>query len=115
MGFTVLAIVMGVDKFFDVLVHWEGYLAPWIARLSPLSATGTMRVVGVVEIVAGVFVGLKPRYGAYVVAAWLGGIIVDPRPAGEQVRPAGRGLGGVGHESASRTVRPAGTGSDATR
>lgn len=76
-GFTVLPIVMGVDKFFNVLVHWESYLAPWIARLSPLSATGTMRVVGVVEIVAGVFVGLKPRYGAYVVAAWLGGIIVD--------------------------------------
>jgi uncharacterized membrane protein YphA (DoxX/SURF4 family) len=68
---------MGVDKFFNVLVHWESYLAPWIARLSPLSATGTMRVVGVVEIVAGVLVGLKPRYGAYVVAAWLGGIIVD--------------------------------------
>lgn len=76
-GFTVLPIVMGVDKFFNVLVHWESYLAPWIARLSPLSATGTMRVVGVVEIGAGVFVGLKPRYGAYVVAAWLGGIIVD--------------------------------------
>jgi uncharacterized membrane protein YphA (DoxX/SURF4 family) len=75
-GFTVLPIVMGVDKFFNVLVHWENYLAPWIARLSPLSATGTMRLVGVIEIVAGVFVGLKPRYGAYVVAAWLGGIIV---------------------------------------
>jgi uncharacterized membrane protein YphA (DoxX/SURF4 family) len=76
-GFSVLPIVMGVDKFFNVLVHWEGYLAPLIARLSPLSATGTMRVVGVIEIVAGVFVGLKPRYGAYVVAAWLAGIIVD--------------------------------------
>lgn len=76
-GFTVLPIVMGVDKFVNVLVHWESYLAPWIARLSPLSATGTMRVVGVVEIVAGVFVGLRPRYGAYVVAAWLASIIVD--------------------------------------
>ena len=76
-GFTVLPIAMGVGKFFNVLVHWEGYLAPWIARLSPLSATGTMRVVGVIEIVAGVFVGLRPRYGAYLVAAWLGGIIVD--------------------------------------
>ena len=36
-----------------------------------------MYVVGVIEIVAGVLVALKPRYGAYVVAAWLAGIIVN--------------------------------------
>ena len=36
-----------------------------------------MYFVGVTEIVAGVVVALKPRYGAYVVAAWLGGIIVN--------------------------------------
>jgi hypothetical protein len=36
-----------------------------------------MHAVGVVEIAAGVAVALKPRYGAYLVAAWLGGIIVN--------------------------------------
>jgi hypothetical protein len=36
-----------------------------------------MYAVGVVEILAGVAVALKPRYGAYLVAAWLGGIIVN--------------------------------------
>jgi hypothetical protein len=36
-----------------------------------------MHFVGVVEIVAGVLVALKPRYAAYVVAAWLAGIVVD--------------------------------------
>lgn len=36
-----------------------------------------MHLVGVVEILAGVAVALKPRYGAYIVAAWLGGIIVN--------------------------------------
>ena len=76
-AFTVAPIVFGADKFANVLVDWERYLAPWIRDLSPLSATGTMHVVGVIEIVAGVAVALKPRYGAYVVAAWLGGIIVN--------------------------------------
>jgi len=76
-GFTVLPIAMGVDKFFNVLVNWEVYLAPWLRHLSPLSASGTMHVVGVIEILAGVAVALKPRYAAYVVAAWLGGIVIN--------------------------------------
>jgi uncharacterized membrane protein YphA (DoxX/SURF4 family) len=76
-GFTVLPIVMGVDKFFNNLVNWEQYLAHWISDISPLSAVGTMHAVGVIEIVAGLLVAIKPRYAAYVVAAWLGGIIVD--------------------------------------
>jgi uncharacterized membrane protein YphA (DoxX/SURF4 family) len=76
-GFAVAPILFGLDKFFNVMVNWERYLAPWIANLSPLSATHTMHVVGIIEIAAGVAVALKPRYGAYIVAAWLAGIIVD--------------------------------------
>ena len=76
-AFTVAPIVFGLDKFANVLVNWEKYLVPWIRDLSPLSASGTMHVVGVIEIVAGVAVALKPRYGAYLVAAWLGGIVVN--------------------------------------
>jgi uncharacterized membrane protein YphA (DoxX/SURF4 family) len=76
-GFTVLPIVMGIDKFFNNLVNWEQYLAHWIANISPFSATGTMHVVGIIEIAAGVLVALKPRYFAYLVAAWLGGIILN--------------------------------------
>ncbi|MGV0836002.1 DoxX family protein [Mycolicibacterium thermoresistibile] len=76
-GFTVLPIVMGLDKFTNVLTDWTGYLAPWIAELSPFSAGATMLIVGVVEIVAGVAVAIKPRYAAYVVAAWLAGIIIN--------------------------------------
>src|SRR5947209_17820954 len=76
-GFTVAPIFFGADKFSNVLVNWEKYLAPWIRDASPLSATHTMYVVGVIEIVAGLAVAAKPRYGAYLVAAWLGGIIVN--------------------------------------
>jgi uncharacterized membrane protein YphA (DoxX/SURF4 family) len=77
LGFTLAPILFGVDKFANVLVNWEKYLAPWIRDLSPLSATHTMYLVGVIEIVAGVAVALKPRYAAYLVAAWLGGIIIN--------------------------------------
>jgi uncharacterized membrane protein YphA (DoxX/SURF4 family) len=76
-GFTVAPILFGADKFANVLVNWEKYLAPWIRNLSPFSATHTMYIVGVIEIVAGILVALKPRYAAYVVAAWLGGIIIN--------------------------------------
>jgi uncharacterized membrane protein YphA (DoxX/SURF4 family) len=75
--FTVAPILFGADKFANVLVNWEKYLAPWIRDVSPLSATHTMYVVGVIEIIAGLAVAIKPRYAAYVVAAWLAGIIIN--------------------------------------
>ena len=76
-GFVAAPVIAGADKFLDLLTSWDKYLAPPIAHLSPLSAHGTMLVVGVIEIVAGLVVALKPRVGAYVVAAWLAGIIVN--------------------------------------
>ena len=76
-AFTVAPIVFGLDKFFNVLVDWTTYLAPWVNDLIPGSASQFMGVVGIIEIVAGLSVALKPRYGAYVVAAWLAGIIVN--------------------------------------
>ncbi|MGH2879268.1 MAG: hypothetical protein ACRDK4_06675 [Solirubrobacteraceae bacterium] len=76
-GFTLAPILFGIDKFANVMVNWEQYLAPWIREASPLSATHTMYVVGAIEIVAGIAVAIKPRYAAYIVAAWLGGIIVN--------------------------------------
>jgi hypothetical protein len=76
-AFTVAPILFGLDKFFDVLVDWPIYLAPWINDIAPGSGSDFMHVVGVVEIVAGLAVAVRPRYGAYLVAAWLGGIIVN--------------------------------------
>lgn len=76
-GFTVLPVIMGLDKFANVLTTWEDYLAPWIVNLLPFSAHTAMLAVGVVEVVAGVLVALKPRYAAYVVALWLAGIIIN--------------------------------------
>jgi hypothetical protein len=73
--FTVAPIVFGVDKFFDVLTHWSAYLAPRVDDLVPGSAHQAMLAVGVVEVVAGLVVAVRPDIGGYVVAAWLAGII----------------------------------------
>src|SRR3954470_23860397 len=77
LAFTVAPIAMGLDKFFNVLVDWERYLAPWINDILPGSAADAMHVVGVIEIVAGLVVAFRPRWGAPLVAAWLGGIIIN--------------------------------------
>jgi uncharacterized membrane protein YphA (DoxX/SURF4 family) len=76
-GFAVAPILFGLDKFFEVLVDWPIYLAPWVDDIAPGSAQDFMYVVGGIEILAGLLVAVKPRYGAYLVAAWLGGIIVN--------------------------------------
>src|SRR6476661_5196379 len=76
-AFTVAPIVFGLDKFANVLTDWPKYLAPWIDGIVPGTAQQAMYAVGVVEILAGVLVAVAPRIGAWVVAAWLAGIIVD--------------------------------------
>ena len=75
--FTVVPIVFGLDKFANVLTDWPTYLAPWIDGIVPGTAQQAMYAVGVVEVVAGVVVAVIPRFGGWLVAAWLFGIIVN--------------------------------------
>src|SRR4051812_36202016 len=77
LAFTVAAIAFGIDKFANVMVNWPNYLAPWINDIAPGSGQDFMYLVGVIEILAGVAVALNPRYGAYVIAAWLAGIMIN--------------------------------------
>ena len=76
-GFVLAPILFGLDKFFDFMVEWPVYLAPWVNDILPGSAQEAMYAVGVVEILAGLLVAVAPRLGAYVVAAWLAGIVVN--------------------------------------
>ncbi len=72
LGFGLMALLAGLDKFFNVLTNWDMYLAPWMANLLPVSSAVFFGVIGVVEMVAGLLVLTKwPRLGAYIVAAWL--------------------------------------------
>jgi hypothetical protein len=77
-GFTVAPILFGLDKFAKVLTDdWTRYLAPAFNDIIPGSAEDAMHIVGVIEIVAGLVVLVTPRFGGLLVAAWLGGIIVN--------------------------------------
>ena len=76
-GFTVAPILFGIDKFTNVMVDWSVYLAPWINDILPGSASDAMYAIGVVEIIAGLLSPCARGYGALLVAAWLGGIIIN--------------------------------------
>ena len=76
-GFTVAPVLFGIDKFANWSVHWPDYLAGWIDSIVPGSGQDFMYVVGGIEIVAGLLVAVAPRIGAFVVAAWLAGIVVN--------------------------------------
>ena len=77
LGFIAAPILFGLDKFAHVLVDWDVYLAPEFTDLFGTGAHTLMYFVGAIEIVAGLVVALQPRFGGYLVAAWLGGIIVN--------------------------------------
>src|SRR5687767_286720 len=80
-GFTALPIIAGIDKFSNLLTDWTQYLPEVVT--DAVNATTVMAVVGVVEIVAGIGVWLRPKIFANVVAAWLGVIIVTLLFAGD--------------------------------
>ena len=92
-GFVVAPILAGLDKFFDVLVDWDKYLAPVVTDVLPVSGHTVMLAVGVVEIAAGVLVALRPRIGGYVVAVWLWAIIINLLVAGDHFDIALRDFG----------------------
>jgi len=76
-GFTVAPILAGLDKFFDILVDWDKYLSPMAKNVLGGHGHQFMMVVGVVEIIAGIGVALKPKVFAYIVAIWLLLIILN--------------------------------------
>ncbi|GEP95523.1 hypothetical protein [Chitinophaga cymbidii] len=68
--FGVVPIVAGLDKFTNVLTHWTDYVGQ-IQHMIPFDSFIFMKIVGVIEIIAGVLVLLRPLVGAYIVMAWL--------------------------------------------
>lgn len=75
LGYGLLPIVAGADKFTNLLTDWEKYLSPEVERRLPVDGRTFMRLVGLVEIAAGLLVLRRPRAGGVLVAGWLGGIV----------------------------------------
>src|SRR5947208_13631675 len=76
-GFVTAPIVAGFDKFTDKLGNWDRYLADGVAERLPVDRHAFMQAVGLIEMGAGMLVAAEPKWGAYVVTAWLGGIIAN--------------------------------------
>jgi uncharacterized membrane protein YphA (DoxX/SURF4 family) len=69
--FAAVPIIAGADKFTNLLAQWEVYLNPLALNIVPVTAPTFMHVVGVIEILAGILVFVKPRFGGFVVMGWL--------------------------------------------
>jgi membrane-anchored protein YejM (alkaline phosphatase superfamily) len=91
-GFVALPLIAGIDKFFYFLTEWQMYLSPIFPQAFGVSPELFMRGVGVVEILAALLVLIRPRDGAYVVAVWLGSIVLNLaiNPANTSHAPAAR-------------------------
>lgn len=91
LGYAILPIIAGLDKFFNFLTSWDKYLAgPFDVLGAPHT---TMLVVGVIEIIAGIGVWIKPHIFAYVVMLWLLGIIINLLVLGQYYDVALRDFG----------------------
>ena len=77
-GLGVGPIIAGIDKYFNKLTDWTMYLSPLATKVVPVSAATFMRIVGVVEIIAGLVVLSRwTKLGSQIVALWLLGIAVN--------------------------------------
>jgi uncharacterized membrane protein YphA (DoxX/SURF4 family) len=75
--FGLVPIAAGADKFTHLLTDWNQYLAPQIANILPFPAGTFMTLVGIIEIIAGIIVLVKPRIGGLIVSLWLVGIALN--------------------------------------
>lgn len=107
--FTVAPIIFGLDKFTNILTDWTHYLAPVATSVVPVTPQTFMYVVGVVEIIAGIMVAVRPRFGSLLVAVWLLGIIVNLLVLGEYYDVALRDFGLMVGALALNRLSPAGS------
>jgi uncharacterized membrane protein YphA (DoxX/SURF4 family) len=75
--YGLLPILAGLDKFMNLLTDWNKYLAPIVTDIIPISPGMFMNIVGIIEIVAGIIVFVKPKLGSIIVALWLFAIALN--------------------------------------
>lgn len=90
--FGIVPIVAGLDKFTDLLAQWDNYLHPGMVNIIPFAPHTFMMIVGVIEIIAGIIVFVKPAIGGIIVAAWLTLIALSLLASGHYLDVAVRDL-----------------------
>ena len=82
-GLGVGPFLAGLDKYFNFLTNWPGYLSPLALKILPFSGSTFMHIVGVIEIIVGLAILTEwTRLGAYVASAWLVVIAINLASAG---------------------------------
>lgn len=90
--YGIVPIVAGLDKFTNMLAQWDNYLHPGLASMLPFSPHTFMMIVGVIEIIAGVIVLIRPQIGGMIVSAWLALIAITLLASGHYLDVAVRDL-----------------------
>ena len=77
-GLGVGPFLAGLDKYFNLLTSWTGYISPLALKILPFSGQTFMHIVGVIEMIVGLAILTKwTRLGAYVASAWLLAIAIN--------------------------------------
>lgn len=92
-AFVLAPLLAGIDKYFNFLTEWTNYLAPIFPRMLGITPEMFMHGVGLIEIVAGIGVLLRPRIFSYIVSLWMVGIIANLLILGSYYDVALRDLG----------------------
>ena len=82
-AFGAVPFLTGLDKFLNLLTHWDKYLSPFAQRVLPVSATTFLHLAGIIEMAVGIAILTRwTRLGSYVAAIWLIGIAMNLLLAG---------------------------------
>jgi len=77
-GLGLAPFLAGLDKYFNLLTNWTGYISPLFLKILPFSGQTLMHIVGVIEMIVGLAILTKwTRVGAYVASAWLLAIAIS--------------------------------------
>jgi hypothetical protein len=77
-GLGVGPFLAGLDKYFNLLTNWTGYISPLVLKILPFSGQTFMHIIGGVEMIVGLAILTKwTRVGAYVASAWLVAIAIN--------------------------------------
>lgn len=77
-GLGLMALLAGLDKFFNLLTTWTIYVSPLAEGMLPIAPDTLMHLVGIVEMAVGAAILTQwTRLGAYVAAAWLVAIALN--------------------------------------
>jgi uncharacterized membrane protein YphA (DoxX/SURF4 family) len=92
-AFGVVPFLAGLDKFFNHLAEWAGYVSPAAEAILPVTPQTFMYVAGGVEMVVGLAILTRwTVLGSYVAAAWLVAIAANLLAAGKFLDVAVRDL-----------------------